>query len=284
MTTAGAVLKALKNVESVDWPVATFVEANSDGTVNLDFGLGPVTCLSAGFHEPLPGDSVRALRTDKGTVMLGPAVPRSVIGLVTATGSPRLTVDTSTGEEQLGYLLSYSPSVSDLVLIFGNIVLGEVSAAPAGSYSPPVPPVTSRQVDFRAVDSGSYSSSWWTADVWCSTNNDGAWFYPDIAGSIDDGATITRVQAYFPEFYADGNPATVGLHSLASKSGAPSISGAHAIAPGAGWRDLPASYGTSLKTGAARGIGVNSDPFGWHKYRSRASDADSGLLRIDWTV
>lgn len=287
MSTAAAVNRALADAPKPTLPVGAFAGANPDGTVQIDFGQGEVTCLSAGTFEPLLGQSVRCLRTTDGTVMIGPAQPPSAVGQVVTAGSPLLTVNTTIGDLDLPYLASYTPrNVGDVVLIVYGSVLGELSATPAGAYIPSTPAgPTARTADFRATDSGSWNGAWWTADVWGSTSNDGAWFYgSQIADTIEDAGTVTRVQIYLPEFYADGDPAELAVHTSPSKSGGPSLSGNFPVAHGAGWRDLPASYGELLKTGAAYGIGVQSDALAWHKYRSRAADADSGLLRIDWTV
>jgi hypothetical protein len=273
--------------------VATFVERADDGMVQVDFGQGPVTILSAGVAEPLPGQSVRVLQVDATTMMLGPAVPRSGIGVVTATGSPTLTVTTSVGSLALPFIATYSAVNGDTVLIdwdAGGVVIGKVTAAPAGSYTPPVGSATAFSVDFRATDSGSYySGSWVRDDLWASDSNKGAWFYgTTIPDTIPDTATITRVQVYLPEFY---NPfpaelAGVGLHALSSKVGALALSSVVGVAAGAVWQDLPVTFGDALKTGASLGVGVQQlvALSGYHKYTGRASDADSGLLRIDWTV
>lgn len=265
--------------------MGAFVEALPDGSVRIDFGQGPVACLSAGFYEPLPGESVRVLQTTEASVMIGPARPRSVIGSVTATGSPYLTVDTSVGEQHLPYLTSYSASTSDLVVIFGNVVLGKVTVAPAGTYTPETPPGQEFKRQFRATDSGSYQSGTWNKDqVWCSSSNIGAWFYPDIDKSIPDGATILSVRVYVPEFYNQfpTSLATIGLHNLSSKSGAPSVTGAVTIKAGAGWKKLPTSFGDALKDGTRKGLGT--DHGGYHKFRSRSEDSNSGLLEIEWRV
>jgi hypothetical protein len=264
--------------------VGTFVETAADGSVRVDFGQGAVACLSAGFYEPLPGESVRVLQTTEASVMIGPARPRSVIGSVTATGSPYLTVDTSVGEQQLPYLTTYSPSTADTVLILGNVVIGKVTAAPAGTYTPETPPLQEFSVTFKAKDSGSYQSGWWTDQVWCSDSNIGCWFYPDIASTIPDEATILLVQVRVNEFYNafPSSLATIGLHSLASKSGAPSVVSAVTISAGSGWKTLPTSFGDALKTGTRKGLGTNHG--GYHKFRSRVEDANSGALRIDWRI
>lgn len=280
--------RALSTIPQLSLPVGEFVEASTGGQVLVDFGEGPVPILSAGLFEPLPGESVRVLRTSAGTVLLGPSSPRSSIGQVTATGSPSITVDTSAGSVQLPYVTTYTPVVSDNVLIdwaSGGIVVGKVTAIPAGSYTPPPGTVSEFEVDFRAFDSGSYrSGSWWTSDVWVSSTNTGCFFYTGIAETIPDGATILSVQIYLDEFYNafPTSQAEFGLHSLTSKVGVPSIDSEFAVAAGSGFRDLPASFGDALKTGARAGIGASDA--GYHRFRSVAFNAQSGMLRIKWRV
>lgn len=283
-----ALARRLQQMPALDMSVGTFVDASTDGQVRVDFGDGPVPILSAGLFEPLPGDNVRVLRTSAGTVLLGPSLPRSAIGEVTATGTPALTVETSAGSAQLPYVTTYSPMVGDLVLIdwgSGGVVVGKVTAAPAGSYDPPAGTPTEFQVEFRAFDSGSYGfGRWWTPDVWVSISNIGCFFYRGIADTIPDSAEILSVEIYLVEFYNEfpTSLAEFGMHSLASKVGVPSIDSATAVAAGSGWRTLPASFGDQLKTGARKGIGASVD--GYHKFRSVASNAQSGMLRIKWRV
>ena len=294
MSSGEALARAFSELGPAEFLVGAFVEANSDGTVQIDFGQGEVTALSAMNTQPLPGTSVRCLRIKGGTLMIGEANPVAVLGTVTATGSPLLTVTTSVGAQSLPYLESYTPrNVSDVVAIFGGYVLGKVSAALAPTYTPEAAPAGSYTTDFRANDSGTYyvpGAAYSTADVWCTStgNNRGAWFYgATIANTIPDSATVTRVQVYVNEFYNEfpTSLALIGLHELETKSGAPTISDSVTISAGTGWKDLPTSFGDALKTGTKKGVGTGSSgSSGYHKFRSRAADADSGLLRIDWTA
>ena len=289
---ADATADKLASIPNVEIIVATFVARATDGMVSVDFGQGPVVILSAGVTEPLPGDPVRVLRVNTTTIMVGPAFPLSAIGTVTATGTPKLTVTTSAGSRQLPFMSSYSAVNGDTVLIdwaSGGVVLGKVTAAPAGAYAPPPPVSTAFQADFFAVNSGSIQSgSWNKNDVWASDSNMGAWFYGSaIADTIPDSATVTRLQIYLPEFYNQypSELAAIGLHALSGPSGGLSLAGPTPVW-GAGWRDLPSSYGDLLKTGVYLGTGVQqlNPGLGYHKYYGTASDSASGLLRIDWTV
>lgn len=290
MGSADRIARALADMEPSRWIVGTFVGPGTDGAVLVDFGEGSVSCSSAGFFEPLAGESVRCLQVGPVTVMIGPAAARTAIGTVTGTGSPTLTVLVGGVSYSLPYLLSYaSPTINDVVLIdwsSGGVVVGEVTAAPSSSYTPPAGAVTTYTADFRAKDSGSYQSgSWNKLDVWCSDTNIGAWFYGTVIGdTIPNGAEIISVQVYVPEFYNafPTSLATIGMHSLATKAGAPTVTNAVTISKGTGWKTLPDSFGDSLKTGTRKGLGT--DHGGYHKFTSRSADADSGKLRITWRV
>lgn len=294
MPSAETLARALGDLTPASYLVGTFVSTNADSTVEIDFGDGAVTCLSSLNYTPLAGVSVRCLRINGGTLMLGEAFPTAILGTVTVAGSPLLTVTTSTGSQDLPYLASYTPrTVADEVVIFGGYVLGKPSASRTGSYTATTAAAGSYSVDFRADDSGTYyvpGTAYSTADVWCTStgNNKGAWFYgATIANTIPDTATITRVQLYVNEFYNlyPTSLALVGLHTLETKSGSPTITSATTISAGSGWKELPLAFGTALMTGASKGVGTGSSgSSGYHKFRSRAADADSGLLRIDWTV
>lgn len=291
-----ATARKLRGLAALGFPVGTFVSTNTDGTVNIDFGNGPVSCQSASLFQPLPGDSVQCLQSGSMTMMIGPSSARSAIGVVVAGGSPQITVMTSIGSRQMFYNPAYTPTVSDTVLIdwaSGGVVIGKTSGVPAGSYTPPATSPHAFQVDFAANDSGTYyvpNGAYNQTDVWCTStgNNRGAWFYgTTIADTIPDGATITLVEAFLPEFFNEfpSSLALIGLHTLVSKSGAPTISSAVSVPRGAGWVSLPTSFGDALKTGSMKGIGTGSSgSSGYHKYTGRAADADSGKLRIGWTV
>jgi hypothetical protein len=297
MGSAEVITRRLGTIPTVRLPTGKFVATNADGTVSIDFGQGAVTCLSAGFFQPLPGTAVRCLLTDEGTVMLGPSSAISAYGTVTAVGATTVTVTTSAGSRVLPFLISYAtPTIGDQVEIDwadSGMVQGKVSAIPASSYAPdPTPPKTFRG-DFRAIDSGTYyvpGGAYNTTDVWCTStgNNRGVWIYgTTIADTIPDTATVTRCQLYVPEFYNQfpSSLALIGLHTLFSKSGAPTMTSPVAISGGTGWKELPVAFADALKTGSKAGVGTGSSgSSGYHKFTNRVADADSGMLRIDWTV
>lgn len=296
MTSAAeATARKLAEVPSISAFTARYLSANADGTVMVDFGEGPVQVYSAGFYTPLPGGWVRVLKFDSFTLMLGPVVQDPAYGRVTATGSPKLTVQYPDGSTELLFYMSSaypSPAVNDDVLInraSGGMIMGKVTGVPISGYLPSSAPVVgpkSFAVDFRATDSGSYDNSydsWFQNDVWASVHANGAWFYgSSIADTIPDGATVTAVRLYAPEFYSVGGAASIGTHTLTSKSDALTVSSAVPV-NGGGWLGLPTSFGDALKTGAAWGVGTIQGNF-FHKYRGRASDAQSGLLHIEWSI
>lgn len=283
--------QTLATIPSLDIAVGRFVAIGADGSMQVDFGSGAVACLAGGTFAPNPGDSVRCLATSAGTVVLGLSRPRRSTGTVKSLAAPLVTVTTSIGDVAMPYLSSYAPVVGHLVAInwtAGGIVLGQVTAAPDGITPGPGPgptPPADYSVDFISADSGSYGTSWFTNDVYCSASNIGAWFYgTTIADTIPDAALILSVSVYVTEFYNQfpSSLATIGTHPLTGKAGVPVVSNAITISAGTGWKSLPASFGDLLKTGAAKGVGTNHG--GYHKFTARASDSSSGLLRIAWRV
>ena len=288
--------RKLAQIPSISAFTAQYVSANTDGTVMVDFGEGPVQVYSAGFYTPLPGDSVRVIKLDTFTLMLGPLVQDPAYGRVTATGTPKLTVQYADGSTEMLFYMSSaypSPAVNDDVKIdraSGGMILGKVTGVPVSGYLPPVAPTgpvsQSGAADFRAVDSGTWNTdgSFFNDDVWCSSTTVGAWFYGSIiADTIPDEATITLVRLYTPEFENrfPTSLATIGLHTSPSK-GFPTVTGAVSIPNGADFKTLPNSFGDALKTGTAWGLGTNHG--GYHRYTRRALSAQSGLLHIEWKV
>lgn len=301
MTFADAVADVLSGHENARVTTAQYALTNPDGTVMVDFGQGLVQVYSAGFYAPLPGEYVRCLVAGV-TLMLGPVKPRPAYGKVTGTGSPRLDVLLSDGTSvSLPKLSSYTdPAVNDQVTILwanGGIILGDQDDTPTSTYTPPASSdngAAPRQqtLYFGATDSGSQNGSgdsgsgnWWTNDVWCGASTIGAWFYGNqIGNSIPDDAQIDQVQVYVQEFQNSfpGSLTTIGTHTLASKSGNATVTGSAEIPRGTGWRTLPNSYGDLLKTGAAKGLATHHG--GLHKFRSRRASAQSGRIRITFTV
>lgn len=298
MDNGKAAARKYEGAAKVDVLTARYVGVNTDGTVRVDFGTGPVSVYSAGVYTPLPGAFVRVVRVDTVTLMVGPVAPMSPYGRVTATGSPNLTVQLPDSTKvQVPRVLTYgTPAVNDDVLIdwsAGGIIVGKVSGVPVSDYLPPVAQGPSGQfmVDFRATDSGSQpgsgasgSGTWSTDQVYASDNMLGAWTYGSaIADSIPDNARITSCEIFMQQVGGAGGYAPlIGVHSLPSKSGVLTVGDPVAIPGGTGWKPLPLAVADVLKTGAAFGLGFRHG--GYWIFSARSADPSSGLLRIGWSV
>lgn len=265
----------------------TFITANPDGTVQVDFGAGPVGMLSAGVYWPVPGEPVRVLRVGSASVLIGPAVPKPTFGVVASVAATSVVVDFGAGiQETIGILAGYTPTIGDQVVIHrGSVatVLGTLAEIPpAPPEPPPAPAPDTRTVTFSPTAAGTQntgSSSFWTGDVWCGNTTIGAWFYGDsIARTIPDDASIVSGRISVSEFYNayPGSLAQLGTHTRKSKSGVIAVTGEHEISAGSGWKPLPIDFLNRLKTGDAYGIATNHG--GYHKFHGLAYS--SGRLEI----
>jgi len=300
VTAADAVAAGFAKVPNVRVLTGRYGSTDADGTVLVDFGQGLVAVYSIGLYNPMPGEFVWCLVVDATTLMMGPVKSRPTFGKVVATGTPNLSVQLADGSTvPLPALSSYTdPAVNDEVTIFSGIVLGDQASTPQSTYVPPDKvdaggsAARQKTLVFRAVSSGTQNGSgdtgtgnFWSDDVWCGASTIGSWFYgKQIADSIPDNAVIDQVQLYVKETVNSfpGSLATIGTHTSQSKSGSVTVSGSATIARGTGWRDLPLSYGDLLKTGAAYGVGTRHG--GKHVFAGRRSTAQSGQLRITFTV
>jgi hypothetical protein len=272
--------------------VGSFVEADGENGV-VDVGGARVTIPSVGTYFPLPGDPVRVLRTDEGTFLLGPASPRSAVGKVTATGTPRITVEyppDSGITKLMGYPTAYTPAVDDLVIVDwasgGTVVAAITAAADFEPATPDPTPVTGgRKVQvFTATDSGNWNGGWWTNEVWASDNNYGAWFYGSkIRDTIPDDAVIVKTEIYLPAYFQFGDPPNFRTHVHDSRpAGAPTYSATVVLSSSrSGWVTLPNSVGDFLKANVG-GTGMRQG--GYTKYRGIQTDAQSGAMRITYDV
>lgn len=256
-------------------------EATGVALISLGGAAVPVRIII----RPTPGWPVTVLTIGSQRLCLGPDY-RSVTGEVIA--DPDLGSVTVLTDDGITRTLPYSTvldlAIGDRVVIdWDHYDDGFVVAEPASEASapivPPPPPTPGGELEysFYPVDSGSYGSSWFTTRVYSSDSNIGAYFYNGIAASIPDNAEILRVSIYLNAEQVSGGDPTFGMHSLASKSGAPTVTDAVSIAPGTGWRDLPLSFGDALKTGAKLGIGT--DTGGYHIY-APGNNVNSGTLNI----
>lgn len=274
--------------------VGKFVEPSGVESV-VDVGGTRLTVPSVGETFALPNEKVRLLRTQQATFLLGPAQPRSTSGIVTAGGSPRCTVEYPPGSgvtQMMGYPVGTTPDVGDLVLIdwgSGGTVSQIVTAFPDSVTVPEAPtplPTGKQTLTFTALDSGNYQNgNWWTNEVWASDNNHGAWFYGSkIKDTIPDTATISKVEIYLPAYSTFGDPPNFRTHTHATRpAGAPSYTATVTALSSArsGWVSLPTSVGDFLKANTG-GTGMRQG--GYTKYRGTQTDAQSGALRITYTL
>lgn len=296
VSSADRVAEALRDVPNMALLMGTFV-AESGVQAVVDVGVSRVTVPTLGYYFPVPGDTVRLLRLDKTLLMLGPANPRSPVGRVTATGSPRCTVECPSGSgvtKLMGYPSNITPAVNDVVLIdwtSGGTVIDKITASPT-SVAPADPSSDTGGTftqTFTALDSGTFyvpGARWNTADVWAVTtgNNRGAWFYGSkVQDTIPDAAVVSSVEIYAPVFYDGGAAPVAQVHTSASKpAGNVSLTSlTHTMSPRGGWVSLPTAFIDYMKVS---GGGIALVDGGWAKYSSVASDGASGALRVTWTA
>lgn len=269
--------------------IGSFVRQDGASAV-VDVGGARITMPSVGTYFPLPGDPVRVLRTDQAPFLLGPAAPRSSVGKVTATGSPRAVIEYPPGSgvtKTMGYPVGVALAVNDVVVIdwaSGGTVVASVTATPLFDPAPPAPPPAGggrQTIVFTAIDSGNWNGGWWTNEVWASDNNHGAWFYGSkVRDSIPDSASIVSTEIYLPAYYQYGASPNFRTHTNDTKpGGAPSYT-ATVVALNAarsGWVSLPNTVGDFLKANVG-GTGMRQG--GFTKYRGTQADGLSGALRI----
>lgn len=290
-TTEDAVAEQLAQVRPWQILIGTFIE-ESAGQAVVDVGGARITMPSLGTYFPLPTEPARVLRADTGTFLLGPASPKDARGIVTATGTPRITVEYPPGSgvtKLMGYPSTLTPAVDDLVVIdwaSGGTVTAIVTALPDLAEPEPAPSAPGagpQTLTFTALDSGNWNGDWWTNEVWASDNNHGAWFYGSkIRDTIPDTATITRIEIFLPSYYSFGDPPNFRTHTHDAKpAGAPTYDATVVLSDArSGWVTLPTSVGDFLKANVG-GTGMRQG--GFTKYRGTQADAQSGALRITYT-
>jgi len=281
------------------------VSANIIGTfVNVEAGLAVVDvgqvriCIpNVGSVMPFPGDSVRLLRINQTTLLLGPVAQRATLGRVVSTSGPTgCLVEYPTGSgvtADMGYPKNSSPTIGDICLIdwaSGGTVAAFITYSPPPPPPPPPlppPPAEPETTVFTATDSGTFyvpSRRWSTREVWAVTtgNNIGAWFYGSkIADTIPDDAPISSVQIYGPLSYNGGSAAVLQCHSHQTKphSAVALIGETVTLNPRSGWIPLPVQIGDWLRNNIG---GIALVGGGWAKYRGLDTDGQSGALRITY--
>lgn len=255
--------------------------------------LGDSSALLGVSAQQLPpaGHPVIVQTLDGRVTVTGPARSLPGRGVITALGSPRVTVLAWDVSYTLPVSGSYTPALNDEVSITwdldGGLVTGSISAptnvapppavsGPAGQAFHPAP--------FMTIDSGSFQSGRWTkADVWASDSLVGAWFTgPAVADTIPDGAEVTYSAIYLDPTRTGGDPPNIQVHTSNTRpSGAPTFIGAPFQPAGrSGWQRIPTSMIDYIKVNGG-GIGLNHG--GYNVFRSKGDSSGlSGALDIAW--
>lgn len=287
MTNADAVQKQLQKVTSARSESAVFVRMDGRLAV-VNIGTATVTVPCVGFYPPLPGMPVRVDWVNGSPAVTGPVAPLNPIGIITATGTPRATVEVDGVPYTLPVMDSYAAVVGDEVAINWNIGVIQGKLAAVDVPEPPGDsgggPSGSYDIVVRAAGSGRYQGGWWgDSDPWASNNNVGAWVYGDRVRAAIAGTNLTGIWVYLPLIEEVGNCA-IGVHDLAAIGGpGPSL------VPGSlitlplgqrnGWLALTPALGDYLSVGG-RGVGVLAPGGGYTRWRGVQADGLSGALRL----
>lgn len=256
----------------------------------VNIGSSSVVVPCVGFYPPVTGMPVRVDWVNGSPSVTGPVRPLNPLGIVTATGNPRATVQVDGVSYSLFYRDGYVPQIDDQVEI--NWATGIVQGKITGTDTPDAPGEAGGggapfDVTVRAAGSGRYQSGsgWWGNDPWASSNNVGIWVYGRaILDAVGPGATVSAAYVFLPLISQVGL-ASIGVHDYPGiPGGAPSIPGGSlAVLPiggRSGWVPLGVSVGQYLAAGN-RGLGVVAPGGnGYTRWRGTASDAMSGAVRL----
>lgn len=240
--------------------------------------------------------------------------PRPALATVTTVppSSPTITVTGTDGQTYTAtFASSYTPTVSDVVSLNWDtgrpgqpMVIAEVGTT--SSPTPPPPPVAPPPAAPQTGTStyaASDTTTYWAGGGWGSWaggNNvyqgdfgsgplTGAWFYAGSPAELA-GRTITAIRFTLGARNGAGassSPITVNFyaHSSASRPGGnvTLVSGPHSETAqpwqGSTVYNLPTSFGTALQGGG--GIAIFGGSYAG--FAGRNTQADSGLLSIDWS-
>lgn len=280
---------ALNKVSKVDRMLGKYVSNDGVGGF-VDIGGGRIPADFCGY-VPTVGETVWVLFVNGTATILGPAGMRSGIGVVASSPSGNMvTVTTDGGTVRVPYASGLSLSVGQNVRLGswndGGFVAAVMSTVPA-QIVPPLPPAADGVIytqTFIPRDSGTYSGSWWTDEVWAKTGHTGAWFYgPTIHNTILDASVILSIRLYVSARSLSFHAPNIGYHSSGTKpAGNVTVAGtAETAVPLSGWVTLPNSIADYLKANVG-GIGINAggDSF----FRSIQDDPSSGALEISWRI
>lgn len=248
----------------------------------------------------------------KGRITTKPRPGRGTVSSVPPSSDTIVVIGEDGGTYTAYFMNSYTPVVSDVVVLqwFGAnpTVMGKVAATPAPPVyappppvAPPPPPPQTGQTSYAATDSNTF----WGPGGWGSWAGGGgrvfqgsygagqvygAWFYAGSPGQLK-GRTITRFRIILGSRQAVGSynsPVTVHFyaHSNTNRPGGDVTRtiGPHDVTawPGQGptMYDLPGSFATQVINGG--GIGIALDPYAG--FQGRAAQPDSGKLIFDWRM
>jgi len=294
MSTAGETVKKLASLsgglsriqqgtcKSVDWGAGRAVVNISGGEVTVPMVGSP----------PAPGRHVWVQYVGDSPVCLG-MVAKPLLGTISGSASAgRINVVADDGETYTLPYLGAAPSNGQRVLIDwdvnGVILAGALSAEPEGSeYEPPAtqpPSVSKKTITIYPRASGSYSNSsgqWFDSSVRSDGNARGAYFYgTKVRDSVPSGAEIVKAEFYAAFEMANYTSVSLGVSTLNSKSGPPTISGGTvSIGLSSGWKNV-----TSLIAGL-RGSGRSLATTNAGLSRlARAGSRNAGALRITYEI
>lgn len=284
MTNAEAVQRQLAAVTSARSEVAVFVRMDGRLAV-INIGTATVAVPCVGFYPPVPGMPVRVDWINGSAAVTGPVVPLNPLGVITATGNPRATVEVDGVSYTLPVMASYTAEVGDDVAINWNmgVITGKLAAVdtPESPNETPDAPKPFELV-VRAQASARYqgSSRWGNSDPWASDNNRGLWVYDNAVRDALAGALIASADIYLPLVQEVGN-CSIGVHEYGQLPGFfPTITEGTNLPLGSrgGWQRLPQGWAEFFALGQ-RGVGVYSSG-GYNIWRGVSSDPLSGALRI----
>lgn len=257
-------------------------DVTGTAVVNVGGGQQPMPIVGV---RPTVGFDVWVMYVGQEPLCLGPVFrsPGGVVAVAPVAGKVSVTGDDGV-TRSLPYASVLTLAVGDRVVVdwASQLVIAKPASEPA--LVPVLPPNPGggneiRESVFRPVGSGTFGTAWFTDQVWAGDTSTGAYFYDGIEATIPDTAPILSVDLYLHALSTFGGNPLIGLHSLAGKSGPPTVTDAVPVSAATGWKSLPTLFGDLLKTGPRVGVGTNTG--GFNKY-APAGENNSGTLVIKW--
>lgn len=290
------IAQGLSGIPNVDLSIIGVFRSQVGPLCVVDVGDARISVPSNSAVPPIPGESVRLLRVNGLTVLMGPTVPRAPFGRVTVTGVDSATVEypAGSGVTQImavpdGLVLAVNDNVR-IDWFAGGVIAARYTITPV-YVTPPAPVVVvgGRVTQkFTAVQAGSWGAAygWNTPDVWASDSYTGAWFYGvKIADTIPDTAVIESARIYLPIRKNSGGNPIFGTHSSAYKPGGNvTFVSTAALTTRSGWVTVPVAYANYLKANYG-GLGFDHGGFSiWNGIEGAYRDTESGALEITYTT